>query len=105
MRWQVFCDSQVDLADLERKLLAGPALSGTTDMASEPPLDAPAGPLAAAVARAERQAIIAALAEAEGNISRAARTLEIDRNTLKRKIRRLDIPHSPLPRGRPADRW
>jgi DNA-binding NtrC family response regulator len=62
-------------------------------------------PLATSVALAKRQAINNALAAAKNNLSRAARILVIDRNTLKRKIRKHEIPYQALPTGRPADEW
>ncbi|MBK9370369.1 MAG: hypothetical protein IPN01_29445 [Deltaproteobacteria bacterium] len=45
-------------------------------------------PLADQLAAVEDQAIQAALAATGGNLSAAARLLDIDRNTLKRKLRR-----------------
>lgn len=59
-------------------------------------------PLAEAVAEAERAAVSAALAESGGNLSRAARILAIDRNTLKRKVRRHQIACVPRSGGRPV---
>ena len=45
-------------------------------------------PLADQLAAVEDQAVQAALAATGGNLSAAARLLDIDRNTLKRKLRR-----------------
>jgi DNA-binding NtrC family response regulator len=88
MRWGVFCDEVVDVGDLAPEIGAGEGAGGAGD----------GGPIAMGggagtrtlrevVERAEGAAIRAAL-EAEGhNLSRTARALGIDRNTLKRKMR------------------
>jgi DNA-binding NtrC family response regulator len=47
--------------------------------------------LAEVTARAERAAIEHALGACEGNLSRTARALGIDRNTLKRKMAAFDL--------------
>jgi transcriptional regulator with GAF, ATPase, and Fis domain len=99
MRWHVFCDRWVRPEDLDPKFTDAPPSSHTrseTQVAST---------LASAVADAERLAIRAALTESEGNLSQAARLLEVDRNTLKRKLRKHDIAHSPRPSGRPPTVW
>jgi DNA-binding NtrC family response regulator len=99
-RWHVFCDTWVRPEDLNPKLAAPlPLRAGLGELV------AAAQPLADAVALAERQTIVLALSEAKSNLSKAARILQIDRNTLKRKIRKHHIGHDPLPRGRPADPW
>ena len=49
------------------------------------------------LADAERRAIIAALARADGNVSKAARDLSISRNTLYRKLKRHAIDQAALP--------
>ena len=74
VRWTVFCDEAVTPEDLE----VG---------APHPVSSTPRGPvrLADAVAEVERACIEAALLRSGGNVSRAARELGIDRNTLKRK--------------------
>ncbi len=51
----------------------------------------------------ERQFILAALRQSEGNVSRAARCLGVHRNTLRNKVSRLGIEprdYSAPPRGR-----
>ena len=48
-------------------------------------------PLADQVAELEAQALRAALDHVDGNKSAAARLLAVDRNTLKRKLRELDL--------------
>jgi DNA-binding NtrC family response regulator len=107
-RWAVFCDDRVEPGDLAPEIRDGaatraPAQGGaprrTTD--EHRPGAGRAGParpeatLAEAVRAAERAAITAALAAHAGNLSRAARALAIERNTLKRKLAALGVP----PRG------
>ncbi len=99
-RWHVFCDKWVRPEDLDTKFSGQSLPVGTQAMPR-----AAAGRLADAVAHAERQSIALAISEAKNNLSRAARILEIDRNTLKRKIRKHKISHDALPTGRPADEW
>ncbi|MDP2305820.1 MAG: sigma 54-interacting transcriptional regulator [Pseudomonadota bacterium] len=77
LRWTVFCDGTVRIADL------APEIRG--DAVEQPESIAQIEPLAAAVARAERRAIAAALAAWPDNLSAAARALGIDRHTLARK--------------------
>jgi two-component system response regulator AtoC len=89
-RWFIFCDEGVDVADLAEEIRQ-PANGSRAPVAgvSEPLAD-PASPplltLAEAVAEAERAAIAAALVVHDNNLARTARTLGIDRNTLKRKL-------------------
>jgi two-component system, NtrC family, response regulator AtoC len=83
VRWSVFCDRRV----------------GVPDLSFEAPTPAPQvrrdegriAPLAEVVARAEQDAIRAAWAVTGHNVSAAARGLGIDRNTLKRKLRRYGL--------------
>ncbi|WP_433929301.1 sigma-54 interaction domain-containing protein [Sorangium cellulosum] len=93
LRWGVFCDQTVDVGDLAPEITAagsaGSASAGAGGAVR--PEEPGAGgdevaPLADAVASAERAAIGRALRVHRGNISRAARALAIDRNTLKRKM-------------------
>ena len=84
VRWTVFADGPVQPADLS------PAIQGLPAAAVLPqPVLAP---LRQSVEAAERAAITAALSAHRGNLSATARTLQIDRNTLKRKIASLSIP-------------
>jgi DNA-binding NtrC family response regulator len=82
-RWAVFCENRVDVADLApeirgvRTAAAAPAPRRTHDATT----------LAVAVTDAERRAIATAMAAHDGNLSRAAAALAIERNTLKRKLR------------------
>ena len=79
VRWSVFCDRRVELSDLSFEL--------PRTVADGPPGPDGVLPLAEVVARAERDAITAAWAATRHNTSAAARSLGIDRNTLKRKLR------------------
>ncbi len=99
-QWHVFCDKWVRPENIDPKF-ASPAPTSTGRAVAEES----AQPLAKAVAQAEREAITNALLEAKNNLSRAARILLIDRNSLKRKIRKHEIPYQALPTGRPADPW
>jgi DNA-binding NtrC family response regulator len=89
-RWAVFCDEQVGPADLAREIRDGGA---RTPRRSPPPTRATT--LAAAVHDAEHAAIASALAAHAGNLSQTARTLGIERNTLKRKLATLGLATRP----------
>ena len=90
VRWTLFCRDIVDVADLSPEIVAAVR-------PGEAPLLASSGPgatpwtLRETVATAERAAVAAALARCGGNKSRAARELDIDRNTLKRKLARYEL--------------
>lgn len=99
-RWHVFCDQWVRPEELDPKFASPVPLHKI-----ESELVASSRSLSDAVALAERECIAVALSEARNNLSRAARLLEVDRNTLKRKIRKHGIRHQSLPTGRPADDW
>jgi DNA-binding NtrC family response regulator len=64
---------------------------------SPPPRLEPEGTAAPTVARGvslrevERQAIVQALADCDGNRTRAAKLLDIDRSTLRRKIQEFEL--------------
>jgi DNA-binding NtrC family response regulator len=93
MRWGVFCDGEVDLADLAAEIRAPASIRPAPGVlpegeASEPATDAT---LADAVEAAERTAIARALDAHAGNLSQASRVLAIDRNTLKRKMARYGL--------------
>jgi two-component system response regulator AtoC len=113
LRWTVLCDRTVDVADLADEIRAAaapetlaptaPDASGGGDAGDAahagPPGCAGEGttvlPLAEVVAAAEREAIEAALAACGRNLSRTARALGIDRNTLKRKLAQHGIERGP----------
>jgi len=80
VRWTVFCDQPPTRADLSA------AIQGLPGDAAVPAGEGSL-PLREQVAAVERAAIQGALDAARGNKSEAARRLEIDRNTLKRKMR------------------
>jgi two-component system response regulator AtoC len=90
-RWGVFCDAHVQLEDVSAAIRQGappyaPAPAGTQTHASGSPSAPEDTTLDAIVTRAERDAVAAALAATDDNLSAAARRLGIDRNTLKRKM-------------------
>ena len=55
------------------------------------------GALSASVRRFEREQILAALRQAQGNVSRAARALRVPRNTLRHRTARLGLSHPRAP--------
>ena len=92
-RWLVFCEDRVEVEDLSPEIQAamGEPRGGAGRRAKEivPALLARGGkprPLAELVEELEQRCIEAALERNQGNLSRTARELGIDRNTLKRKL-------------------
>lgn len=84
-RWTVFSRRRIDLADLSPKIVQRPlagVVQATASASSE------IGALAQVVEAAERGAIESALAAKSGNLLQTAKALQIDRNTLKRKLAR-----------------
>jgi DNA-binding NtrC family response regulator len=99
-RWAVFCEGTIDVGDLAEEIVRGPRASAASASASaihagkpggSAPDTSPSPTLEAAVRAAEIAAIAAALHAQEGNLSRTARALGIDRNTLKRKLALFDL--------------
>lgn len=86
VRWTVFCDDVVTTDDLSPEL-RDPSLPATP---VPQPSGAPIPPLGEAVAALEQQLITEAMTR-EGSLSGAARALQIDRNTLKRKLARFGL--------------
>jgi DNA-binding NtrC family response regulator len=90
-RWVVFCEERVELEDLAPEIQAVATTTNTrrgslvTPAASKAPT---ASSLAEIVAEVEQQVISRTLHQQAGNLSRTARALGIDRNTLKRKLQR-----------------
>lgn len=84
IRWTVFCDHPPTLADLS-PAIQGLAMPGRVEASD------PVTTLQESVSVVERAAIRAALDASSGNKSQAARSLGIDRNTLKRKMRAYDL--------------
>ena len=105
-RWAVFCEGTVDVEDLAEEITRGPKPHRPTQPGAQAPGlsagDEGAQSLAAAVAIAEQQAITAALQAHEGNLSRTARALAIDRNTLKRKLALFKLGPSGISPGAPG---
>lgn len=106
VRWTVFCEGRVTVDDLSAQIRDAPPADeptltqsalATPDRAVSPPAT-----LAEAVAEVERSMIESALAR-EGTLAGAARALAIDRNTLKRKLRRFGLV-APRGAGRPRTR-
>ena len=87
-RWKVFCGKQVDVPDLSAEIVQAPAEKSVA------PQTEAGQALAVAVRAAEERAIAGALAQEGGNLSRTARALGIDRNTLKRKLTALGLSRS-----------
>jgi two-component system response regulator AtoC len=81
IRWTIFADHQVTPADLSSELRGLPPSAGSER----------AGTLAEALEKAEREVVAAAWTSTAGNVSATARTLGVDRNTAKRKLRRLGL--------------
>ncbi|MEL6341822.1 MAG: sigma-54 dependent transcriptional regulator [Myxococcota bacterium] len=86
VRWTVFCDGPPRLIDLSPEIQGLPSAParGVNALGQ-------VQTLGDVVEAAEQAAIRAALQAAGGNRSQAARLLEIDRNTLRRKMRAYDI--------------
>jgi DNA-binding NtrC family response regulator len=115
-RWSVFCDRLVLPDDLSPPLQAAvdpvvPRVDVASKAGPGSRAAAPFLPLAARVAALERQAIQEALEATGGNLVQAARLLDIDRNTLKRKRLQPNLPpqskslHPPdRPPEAPADK-
>nr|WP_275939086.1 sigma-54 dependent transcriptional regulator [Polyangium spumosum] len=87
MRWVVFCDDVVNVSDLAPEIRSGGGSVSTSGGGTEGESGGDVRPLRDVVEAAERAALASALVAEEGNLSRAARALGIDRNTLKRKMR------------------
>jgi DNA-binding NtrC family response regulator len=90
MRWKVFCQERVELDDLSPEILS-PSEPGSVAQLAEPAANAQQTTLAEAVRAAERCAIEQTLRAQQGNVSRSAIVLGIDRHTLKRKVEALRI--------------
>jgi DNA-binding NtrC family response regulator len=86
-RWTVFCDAVVEWADLASDIRAG----SPAPVVNAPVVKPAAGTLADQVSAVEQAAIVGALAQQNGNLSGTARQLGIDRNTLKRKMKRFGL--------------
>ena len=113
-RWAVFCEGTIDVEDLAEEIVRGPEPAAAVTIGAGKPAGSTSNEgssptLEAAVRGAEIAAITAALRAHEGNLSRTARALGIDRNTLKRKLALFQLsagglspraPDPPSPRRR-----
>jgi DNA-binding NtrC family response regulator len=105
-RWAVFCEGTIDVDDLAEEIVRARAPAGAKPIGAGKPggSTADAGEeatLEAAVRGAEIAAITTSLQAHEGNLSRTARALGIDRNTLKRKLALFRLDASGLSPGAP----
>ena len=82
-RLSILCGPTVDAGAVRGVLRGAPAVP--------PPPGATGLPLSEALDEFERSLIIAAMAQAEGNVAEAARVLQTDRANLYRRMRRLGI--------------
>lgn len=85
LRWTVFCDEVVHVSDLAAEIRNGPAPNQASSPANAARPDV--RPLREWVDEAEKNAITRTLSAEKGNLSRTAKALDIDRNTLKRKMK------------------
>ena len=94
------CDGGVvRLHDLPSEVRLVTAVSAARDRASPGVVDvgtACAGPPLSPIEAAERQALVKAIRDTDGNMARAATLLQVSRSTLYRRCRRLAIPHRVL---------
>jgi len=86
LRWTVFCDEVVHVSDLAAEIRNAPVQNqgGAPALTVVPP---DVRPLREWVDEAEKNAITRTLSAEKGNLSRTAKALDIDRNTLKRKMK------------------
>ncbi len=85
VRWTVFADAVVRAADLSPEILQADSRI-EMQPAQEPDPQRPVLPLSDVIEGAEKAAIVSALLHFDRNLSKTARALKIDRNTLKRKL-------------------
>ncbi len=103
VRWTVFCDAKVELADLSPEI-RGSETHASLDDASDatrvsPTLhalpEAGIASLAVRIEATERAVLLEALERHSGNLSATARALKVDRNTLKRKLAKYGLRREP----------
>jgi len=85
VRWTVFCDERVRFMDL------APEIRGHSAPAPAPESETPPLTLKQLVRRVEDEHIAHVLEQTAHNLSETARRLDIDRNTLKRKMARMGL--------------
>jgi DNA-binding NtrC family response regulator len=90
VRWTVFCETKVEFDDLSPEIQAAQRQTGQTP-SPRPLLEVGFASLAARIEATERAAVLEALERFSGNLSAAARALEVHRNTLKRKLAKYDL--------------
>jgi len=79
--------------DLPSEVRLGATDAGSHGVDVEPVYTgSPLSPIEAA----ERQALVKAIRDTEGNMAKAATLLQVSRSTLYRRCRRLNIPHRGL---------
>jgi DNA-binding NtrC family response regulator len=88
VRWRVFFgdDKAIGLDALSPEIRGARAIEPLRSSATRVSTDGEPRPLREQIDVVEREAIAAALRWADGNLSRTARALEVDRNTLKAKL-------------------
>jgi two-component system, NtrC family, response regulator AtoC len=91
LRWGIFCDEVVHVSDLAAEIRHGPSpvSNGSPGQSKPPPENPPT--LRECVEATEREALARTLAAEKNNLSRTAKVLDIDRNTLKRKMKALGM--------------
>ena len=96
------CDGGVvRLRDLPSEVRAGIVVAGAAPTSARDPAAAAAedtysGRPLSPIEAAERQALVKAIRDTDGNMARAAILLQVSRSTLYRRCRRLAIPHRVL---------
>jgi DNA-binding NtrC family response regulator len=94
VRWRVFFgdgDGRIGLDALSPEIRGARASEQPSSVAVEVASDESPKPLREQIDAVEREAIATSLRWAKGNLSRTARALGIDRNTLKAKLARHDL--------------
>jgi DNA-binding NtrC family response regulator len=92
----LFCDkTEIGIADIPAEIRGEPGAHSSTPM---PPVAAPAGSsdglkeqVKAAMSRLERELIVRALSQTNGNVTHAARLLKISRKGLQLKMKELNL--------------
>jgi DNA-binding NtrC family response regulator len=91
VRWTVFCDAKVELEDLSPEIQAALERRGSSTVAPDPSPTGEFASLAERIEATERAAVLEALERCGGQLAPAARALEIDRNTFKRKLAKYEL--------------
>ncbi|HRI68209.1 MAG TPA: sigma-54 dependent transcriptional regulator [Polyangium sp.] len=91
LRWGIFCDEVVHVSDLAVEIRHGPNPTTNGSIGQSKNTFAELPTLRECVEAAERDALTKTLAAEKNNLSRTAKVLGIDRNTLKRKMSALGM--------------